>query len=296
MKIIIRPAFWLYVCMVALRSSWITCAAVVFALAVHEMGHYLAIKALREGVDRIEISPFGGVMSYRAGKCPSKGIKGAMIALAGPLGNYLAVLLMNCVPKNLAEEWIRAAMTSNLSMMIFNLLPVLPLDGGSVLLSIGFFLFDVSVLIRFLAGTGMAVGALLLVLGVYGGIAYCVLNLSVFMIGGYLIYAARIQQEQLLASHWYAILREIEDREMQGVYPLRLYRAEPQRPAMELLRYMGAGHKTAFVVEMDGDRFVLDDAMLCRALQKSPAQTVSEVLKNNVRKSILCLETLRGVR
>jgi Zn-dependent protease len=67
-----------------------------------------------------------------------------MVALAGPLANFLlAFLTMLCVyflNGTAINPWlfdsIRAFYITNLALCAFNLLPVLPLDGGRILVSI----------------------------------------------------------------------------------------------------------------------------------------------------------------
>lgn len=71
-----------------------------------------------------------------------------LVALAGPLTNFalaflsaLIVLgLQNFVPANIVTRWIFDSMQAfywvNLGLCAFNLLPILPLDGGRILVSI----------------------------------------------------------------------------------------------------------------------------------------------------------------
>ena len=71
-----------------------------------------------------------------------------LVALAGPLCNFIlaifaflfAILLQKYAPANLLTVWlfdtIRAFLSINLALCAFNLLPVLPLDGGRILVSL----------------------------------------------------------------------------------------------------------------------------------------------------------------
>lgn len=100
----------------------------------HELGHLLA--ALRFGwtVREVKLLPFGGVVEVEeAGTLPVK--EEIWVALAGPMQN--AILAGVCwllgqagmVDGGWAETFIRA----NMLIATFNLLPVLPLDGGRML-------------------------------------------------------------------------------------------------------------------------------------------------------------------
>ena len=113
-------------------------AAVVFfaSLLAHELGH--AIRAQREGmqIDGITLWVFGGVAKFR-GSFPSAGAE-FRIAIAGPLVSlllgvlFLAAALL--VPFPPAVDGVLFWLGQiNLMLLVFNMLPALPLDGGRVL-------------------------------------------------------------------------------------------------------------------------------------------------------------------
>ncbi len=115
-------------------------AAVLFftSLLLHELGH--AIQARREGmeIDGITLWLFGGVASFK-GSFPSAGAE-FRIAIAGPLvslvigvafvGAALATSMSEAVDG--VAAWLGYI---NIFLLLFNLLPALPLDGGRVLRS-----------------------------------------------------------------------------------------------------------------------------------------------------------------
>src|SRR5947208_7508669 len=108
------------------------------SLLLHELGH--AIQARREGmqIDGITLWLFGGVARFKA-MFPNAGAE-FRIALAGPLvtlvlsATFAAVAAL--VPTSLALHGVLAWVAYvNLLLLVFNLIPALPLDGGRVLLS-----------------------------------------------------------------------------------------------------------------------------------------------------------------
>jgi Zn-dependent protease/CBS domain-containing protein len=115
-------------------------AALLFFASVllHELGH--ALQARREGmeIDGITLWLFGGVATFR-GMFPSAGAE-FRIAIAGPLvtlalgGVFLlfAVLTPTAEAVDGVSAWLGYI---NLMLLVFNLLPALPLDGGRVLRS-----------------------------------------------------------------------------------------------------------------------------------------------------------------
>jgi len=285
-KIRVRRSFVVYMMAVSLLSSVEAAAALAFALCVHELAHYVVIRCVHEPVSSVEITPFGGVMTYQTGRSASKGIRGMLLAGAGPVGNYAAVLLLNVLPKEMAADWIRAAMICNISMMLINLLPVLPLDGGALLFAFGFYLFDVGVLIRVLCALGMVTGACLFLLGIYGWITLGILNLSILVIGGYLVYAAWQSGTRMLLENRYAIIQEKLSCEGK-IRQLRIYAVKPKTKALELLRYLAQPHATGFLVEeSEGNAAYIGEEQVCMGLLEDADIIVGEVLKNRIKMHI----------
>lgn len=115
-------------------------AAVLFfgSLLLHELGH--AVQARREGmeIDGITLWLFGGVAAFR-GTFPSAGAE-FRIAIAGPLVTLVLgaafVGLAVLTPLTDAVDGVLAWLgITNVLLLLFNLLPALPLDGGRVLRS-----------------------------------------------------------------------------------------------------------------------------------------------------------------
>jgi Zn-dependent protease len=115
-------------------------AAILFfaSLLLHELGH--AVQARREGmeIEGITLWLFGGVAKFK-GMFPSAGAE-FRIAVAGPLVSLVLGLVFSL------GAWAISAAESvdgvaawlgyiNLTLLVFNLLPALPLDGGRVLRS-----------------------------------------------------------------------------------------------------------------------------------------------------------------
>ena len=108
------------------------------SLLLHEYGH--ALVARREGmeIEGITLWLFGGVARFK-GNFPSAGAE-FRIAIAGPLVSLaigvlaLAIAWQGRLPEgaDAVAAWLGSI---NLSLLIFNLLPALPLDGGRVLRS-----------------------------------------------------------------------------------------------------------------------------------------------------------------
>ena len=148
-------------------------AAVLFftSLLLHELGH--AFQARREGmeIDGITLWLFGGVAQFR-GMFPTAGAE-FRIAIAGPLVSLalgaafvgVALAISGVEEVDGIAAWLGYI---NLALLVFNLLPALPLDGGRVLRSaLWAARGDFSWATRVAAAIGRAFGALFIA----GGLA-----------------------------------------------------------------------------------------------------------------------------
>jgi Zn-dependent protease len=146
-------------------------AALVFFASVllHELGH--AWQARRDGleIDGITLWLFGGVAQFK-GAFPNPGAE-FRIAIAGPLVTVVlsggfALLALAGLPSAVdgVAAWLGYI---NLTLLVFNLIPALPLDGGRVLrAALWRARGDLGWATRVAADVGMGFGYLFIALGV----------------------------------------------------------------------------------------------------------------------------------
>jgi Zn-dependent protease len=120
---------------------WLAASIAAFTL-LHELGH--AVAARRAGATaEISLDFLAGYASYTAPKPLSRGVEAA-IALAGPVthitAGFIVLAAMGVDPLDAASRGSSPAATAvwwaGPAIGAFNLLPVLPLDGGNVVASL----------------------------------------------------------------------------------------------------------------------------------------------------------------
>jgi len=110
-----------------------------FSLLAHEMGHALVARRLGVSVEGITLWIFGGVARLR-GEAATAGAE-AKIAVAGPIVSLVLAVVFAIAALALNEVngpalvqagsfWLAF---SNATLLLFNLVPAFPLDGGRIL-------------------------------------------------------------------------------------------------------------------------------------------------------------------
>ncbi len=114
----------------------------IFAF-IHELGHLLAGILSGMKPEKLEIKPYGVSVSFKLfpkdynlkiGKGNKLEIKKIFVALAGPLTNLLIIFVTIYLPIEIFMKLL--IIYSNILIIIFNLIPIYPLDGGRIVKSI----------------------------------------------------------------------------------------------------------------------------------------------------------------
>lgn len=268
----------LYLASMAVFSSWQSVLCAAMALLVHEAGHAAVGRLLNEPLAEIELTPFGGVMTYVPGAVPSKGLRGVLLSSAGPLGNELGMLGAAAAYRLLGTEWTQGLMMANLTMLLLNLLPVLPLDGGNLIFSIGYYFFPAAKLIRFLSVCGVAAGLGLWLLAFYGLAKLGTINCSLLIIGGYMMVCAVKGRTMMLAQNVYAVVQERQMERPDGVRRIQPFCVSPETRLQALLAPMERVPCAAFIIKNDAGTHILSEHEVCRMLLAHPSLTIEEAI------------------
>jgi Zn-dependent protease len=195
----IHWTFWLlmlfYTLSAAAAGGWseglftgLLVASVFACVLAHEFGHALAAASFGIPTHDITLLPIGGLA--RLARIPQKPSQELVIALAGPLVNVLiaAILIVALplldLPALSDARWaivsgglIENIIAANIVLVLFNMLPAFPMDGGRVLRSL------IAMRTTHLRATEIAarVGRWMSLLFVVAAIAYG--NLSLMLVG-----------------------------------------------------------------------------------------------------------------
>lgn len=142
----VEPAFFVIIALLGVNpydpqpvfiATWVV--IVFVSILLHELGHAVAFRAF--GIHpRITLHGFGGLTAGEGDLTPARHI---VVSLAGPLSALLLLGLpawwlqsSELVTSVDAEHILGQVVWVNVGFSLLNLLPVLPLDGGAVMLAV----------------------------------------------------------------------------------------------------------------------------------------------------------------
>lgn len=102
------------------------------AAAIHELGHIGALMLMGAGIRCIRLTLGGAVIEYNGSRVSYLG--DAAAALAGPAASLLTCFVMAATAGPDPSELLCYFAGLNLMLGLFNLAPVMPLDGGRAVL------------------------------------------------------------------------------------------------------------------------------------------------------------------
>lgn len=134
MNIHIHPLFW-FIALIAIMTAQFQTLLLLFWIVLwHEFGHVVAAHLFSWRVKRILLLPFGGVAEMdEHGNRPFH--EEFIVTIAGPF-QHIVIFFIAYIAHYvniLSDEWYKQLLEYNLSILLINLLPIWPLDGGKLL-------------------------------------------------------------------------------------------------------------------------------------------------------------------
>lgn len=130
----LHPLFSLLMLLSVATGYFVELLTLFVIVLIHELGHVAAAKSFGWQVIRIELLPFGGV-AETDDRGRASAVQEAAVALAGPLQNgWMALFAVGMGRLGVWDTgWCDYFVTANMMIGLFNLLPILPLDGGKIM-------------------------------------------------------------------------------------------------------------------------------------------------------------------
>lgn len=192
-KIQIHPLLWMVIALAVATAHFIELMMVLLIIFVHEIGHGAAASFFSWRIKKIALLPFGGVAEMdEHGNRPLK--EELIVVAAGPLQHVwmISVAYILFMAGIFPEKWYSLFIEYNLMVLIFNLLPIWPLDGGKLV----FILFSMnsSFQVAHLRTIYMSIS----VLAIFSVIVLMIapLTLNVWVIIGFLAFSLYFEWKQ----------------------------------------------------------------------------------------------------
>ncbi len=273
----IHPLFFLFLLLYAYYGLIFEVLVVLASVLLHELAHTVVARRLHLRITEIELFPFGGQAKTEdfVAANPENEV---CVALAGP-GTSLALAGLAWSAVRWGDPRLFFLFKVNLVLGLFNLLPVLPLDGGKVAraalsLKWGWRKATVNV-----ARLGQITGFLICACGLYTG-AYSFAGANLFFLGLFLWWAAR-RESKLIG---YGFVRYLVNKKSQlcrkGMMPACHLVALPSTRLKDVIHAVSPASYTLVVLinEKDEIEGCLTEAELIEAwFEKGPSALIGDL-------------------
>ncbi|MGC4016589.1 MAG: site-2 protease family protein [Luteolibacter sp.] len=173
--------------------------ALFLCVLLHEFGHIFAARAFGIRTPDVTLLPIGGLA--RLERIPDRPVQELIVALAGPAVNVVIALVLMAVLGMPAPDAPRGLefsspiglgqrlMEINIGLVIFNMIPAFPMDGGRVLRAL------LAMMMPYARATAVAAGIGQIIAGLGVILALMWLHPMFFLIALFIFLAARGENE-----------------------------------------------------------------------------------------------------
>ena len=234
----VHPTFLLVLAIYGFLGLFSQVIAVFVLVAGHELAHLLAAKSYGFNIIALELFPFGGAVVCED-TFEGKKLEETTIALAGPTFNLVILALAEALRwqgwwnGTLSEDFVRF----NFWLAIFNLLPVLPLDGGRVVRALLSGVFGFVRTTKVLAWAGRWTGVVCAVVGLveFGLGDFSAGAGSLILLGGFFWLAGGKEVITARIVFLRQLTRKKEELHRRGLMRTRTLAVRPEIPLVRII-------------------------------------------------------------
>jgi len=257
-------------------------------VTLHELGHSVQAQAYGIGVKDITLLPIGGLA--RLDQIPEDPRKEFRIAIAGPLVNVVIAFVLAIVsaivdpdsltsPARMIDDlqegtWralIAYLLFANIWLVLFNLIPAFPMDGGRILRSLLAMRMPHPRATRIAAGIGQAMALLLGFLGFASG------NYFLILIAIFVWFGAGQESAQTEVRH---ILAGATVAQIMTPSPITMSPADPLLRAVQLT--LSSSQADFPVIDREGYVVgLLTIDLLLKGMHETPGVSAGEVMRRD---------------
>lgn len=255
----IHPLFWAILGIGGITGLFKEIMMLFVIVLIHEFGH--ALMAYRFGwrIRRIYLLPFGGMAEMEEyGNRPVK--EEILVTICGPLQHIwmIAASYMLVLTPIWSEADHQMFLFHNITILLFNLLPVMPLDGGKLVFSLKTLLlpfhksYQLSIRLSFM---------LLLVL-TYVSLFIVPFHLNLVAILGFLWTHLYLEWKQ---RHYHFLRFLLERRRLKSVRELKFVHVSPTLTVANAMKKVHRDKEMVFLFTFDSKEFGVKEEMILGA-------------------------------
>ncbi|WP_039961450.1 M50 family metallopeptidase [Brevibacillus sp. BC25] len=241
----IHLLFWAVIGLSVVTGHFLEVITLFVIVLIHELGHVAMARELGWTVKEVQLLPFGGVATMEDSYATDP-MDEIVVALAGPFLNMvmMAASYLFWFMGIWTEEWARFFLISNLTIALFNLLPIWPLDGGRILLAVlcWFMSYRQATMISMTGSTLFA--------GIMVGMSSLELKYNLAVIGIYLL-TLNIQAFLRFPYQFFRFLVEKYERQQEEA-AVQAIRVHPEETVLAVSHKLRRGCSHLFYVQGAG--------------------------------------------
>ncbi|MEW8985503.1 MAG: M50 family metallopeptidase [Bacillus sp. (in: firmicutes)] len=259
----VHPLLWLVIALAVLTARFWEVTILFLIVLVHELGHATAASFFSWRIKQITLLPFGGVVEMdEHGNRPL--LEESIVILAGPLQHVWLIGVAFCFYQLswLSPDHFSLFLSMNVMVLLFNLLPIWPLDGGKLVFLL------LSYVKPFPIAHRMMIYISFLSIVVFTGFTLLLMpsNLNVWIILSFLLFSLYYEWKQ----HRFIFMRFLLERyygkrnDLRNLKPLKV--AEEELIVHVLERFC-RGCKHPIIIEENGkEKGILDENEILHAI------------------------------